>query len=165
MARVQRKTMVGSAVSAILTVLAALAPPAAARTAGIAWTSCLDDPTAQCGTLPVPVDWDDPASARIGVAVTRRPATDPAHRIGTLVVNPGGPGESGVDFALSSVFTAALRSRFDIVGFDPRGVGRSHPVVCSRALVEAAPSPLIGGARQYDAVVGYNRRLAADCRV
>ena len=154
-----------SAFLMILAVLATAGPAASARAAGgITWTPCPDDTTARCGTLSVPVDWADPSSGRIGVAVARRPATDPAHRIGTLVVNPGGPGESGVDFALGTFFSAALRSRFDLVGFDPRGVGRSHPVICSRALVEAAPSPLITSRQQYGAVVAYNRRLAADCR-
>ncbi|HEY7274062.1 MAG TPA: alpha/beta hydrolase [Actinoplanes sp.] len=146
-------------------VVSTAGPVAAARTAGgIAWTSCPGDSTAQCGTLSVPIDWADPASARIPMAVARRPATDPAHRIGTLVVHPGGPGESGVDFALDTFFSAALRARFDIVGFDPRGIGRSHPVVCSAALMDAAPAPLITGRQQYDAVVAYNRRLTADCR-
>ena len=152
-------------VAFLIAVLAASGPPSAARAAGgIAWTPCPGDRTAQCGTLSVPIDWADPASDRIGVAVARRPATDPAHRIGTLVVNPGGPGESGVDFALGTFFSARLRSVFDIVGFDPRGAGGSHPVVCSGALVRAAPSPLITSRSQYDAVVAYNRRLAADCR-
>jgi pimeloyl-ACP methyl ester carboxylesterase len=149
----------------LFAVLAAAGPPVAARAAvGIAWADCPGDSTAQCGTLSVPIDWADPASARIGVAVARRPATDPAHRIGTLVVNPGGPGESGVDFALDTFFSARVRAVFDIVGFDPRGVGSSHPVVCSGPLVRAAPSPLITSPAQYDAVVAYNRRLAADCR-
>jgi pimeloyl-ACP methyl ester carboxylesterase len=149
----------------LLAVVATAGPVGAARAAGgIAWSPCPGYTTAQCGTLSVPIDWADPASARIPMAVARRPATDPAHRIGTLVVHPGGPGESGVDFALDTFFSAALRARFDIVGFDPRGVGRSHPVVCSPALLDAAPSPLIAGRQQYDAVVAYNRRLTADCR-
>jgi pimeloyl-ACP methyl ester carboxylesterase len=155
---------VAAAFLGILAILASVGPAAARAGGGITWRPCPDDTTAQCSTLSVPIDWADPASARIGVAVARRTATDPAHRIGTLVVNPGGPGESGVDFALATEFSAGLRSRFDIIGFDPRGVGRSHPVICSRALVAAAPSPLITSRQQYDAMVAYNRRLTADCR-
>jgi pimeloyl-ACP methyl ester carboxylesterase len=150
----------------VLTVLAAAAPAAARPSAVIEWRPCPDDATAQCATLRVPIDWADPYSARTGIALARRPATDPARRIGTLIVNPGGPGGSGVDFAVGAdaFFSPALRARFDIVGFDPRGVSRSDPVVCSAALVAAAPDPMIASQRQYDAAVAYNRKLAADCR-
>ena len=150
----------------VLTVLAAAAPAAARPPATIEWQPCADNPTAQCGTLSVPIDWTDPYSPRIDLAVARRPATDPARRIGALIVNPGGPGGSGVDFAVDAdaFFSATLRARFDVVGFDPRGVSRSHPVICSSTLVAAAPDPLIAGPAQYDATVAYNRKLAADCR-
>jgi pimeloyl-ACP methyl ester carboxylesterase len=62
----------------------------------------------------------------------RLPATDRAHRIGSLLVNPGGPGASGVDFVrdAAAIYSADLRARYDIVGFDPRGVGASDPVHC-----------------------------------
>jgi pimeloyl-ACP methyl ester carboxylesterase len=156
--------------AAVLTVLTALvpaaAPAAAARPAGLAWSPCAEDATAQCATLPVPIDWADPYAAKVEIALARRPATDPAARIGTLIVNPGGPGGSGVDLAVDSAyfFTAALRKRFDIVGFDPRGVGRSSPVRCSAALSAAAPSPLITSPRAYAETIAYNHRLAADCR-
>jgi pimeloyl-ACP methyl ester carboxylesterase len=156
-------------VAAFLAILAGLTgavPAAVARPAGPAWAPCPDDRTAWCATLRVPVDWAHPYGPAVALAVARRPATDPARRIGTLVVNPGGPGGSGVDFALGArdFFSAALRARFDIVGFDPRGVGRSAPVVCAQALVDAAPSPLLRSRRAYAAAVAYNRRLAADCR-
>jgi len=156
-----------AAVLTILTALAAAAPPAgAARAAVLAWSPCTQDATAQCTTLQVPIDWADPYSAKVGIAVARRPATDAATRIGTLVVNPGGPGGSGVDFAVGSTyfFSDAVRRRFDIVGFDPRGVGRSNPVQCTAALSAAAPSPLIADPQEYAATIAYNRRLAADCR-
>ena len=150
----------------LLCVLGMAGPAGARRPAGLSWVACADDETAQCATLRVPVDWEDPYGGRIGVAVARRAATDPAHRIGTLVVNPGGPGGSGVDFALGAAgfFSPALRARFDIVGFDPRGVARSSPVLCSESLVAAAPSPFLTDAAEYDAAVSYNRRLAEDCR-
>lgn len=74
---------------------------------GLIWSACTDDPTAACTTLPVPVDWADPYSPKMSLAVAMRPATDPAHRIGALIVNPGGPGVSGYDFAVgaASFFT------------------------------------------------------------
>jgi pimeloyl-ACP methyl ester carboxylesterase len=133
--------------------------------APLAWAPCPQDAAVQCATLRVPIDWSDPYSARIGLAVARRPAADPAARIGALIVNPGGPGGSGVDFAVDSAgfFTTAIRQRFDIVGFDPRGVSRSKPVQCTAALVAAAPSPLITTPQAYADQIAYNRRLAADC--
>jgi pimeloyl-ACP methyl ester carboxylesterase len=138
----------------------------AARPGGLAWSACLEQPAADCAVLRVPVDWADPYGPRVGVAVARRPAADPARRIGVLVVNPGGPGESGVDFALGAPawLGGDVLRRFDVVGFDPRGVGRSHPVRCSADVTAAAPSPLVTGPAAYAATLTYNRRLAADCR-
>ena len=157
--------MTRSILAAFLVLVMTATPADAARPQGIEWKPCAEDATAECGTVRVPVDWAQPYGPSIELAVSRRVATDPAHRIGALVVNPGGPGGSGVDLAQTaeSFFSKNLRSRFDIVGYDPRGVGRSHPVVCSEALVNAAPSPLIATAREYVAAVDYNRRLAADC--
>jgi pimeloyl-ACP methyl ester carboxylesterase len=155
--------------AAFLTVLATstlIAEPArAVRHAAPDWRACPEDETAQCASIEVPVDWSDPHGPSIRVAIARRPAADPRDRIGTLVVNPGGPGGSGVDFALGSTsfLGPELLRRFDIVGFDPRGVSRSNPIVCSTALLAAAPPITVDDAWQYDAAVAYNRRLAADC--
>jgi len=160
-----------AAVLTVLTLLASATSADARRPTGLEWQPCPEDGTApmselQCASLSVPADWSQPYGPRIGVAVARRPATDPGARIGTLIVNPGGPGGSGVDFALGAdaFFSKRLRSRFDIVGFDPRGVARSSPVLCSASLVAAQPYPLLNGQREYDAAVAYNRELAADCR-
>ncbi len=94
------------------------------------WESCGDG--MQCTTAEAPLDWDEPARDSIELALVRQPATagEPA---GSLLVNPGGPGGSGYDFVLDSVDFATserLQQRFDIVGFDPRGVNRSTPVTC-----------------------------------
>jgi pimeloyl-ACP methyl ester carboxylesterase len=93
------------------------------------WQPC--DKGFQCARLLVPFDYDRPAWRRFSLPVIRLRATDPAHRIGSLVINPGGPGGSGVSYALDarSVVSAAVRARFDVVGFDPRGVGGSEPAV------------------------------------
>lgn len=86
----------------------------------------------QCSTLQVPLDYAHPAQGTVGIAAVRLPAANGARRLGSLVVNPGGPGASGIDYARSgsSSFSPTLLRRFDIVGFDPRGVGASDPIVC-----------------------------------
>ncbi len=85
---------------------------------------------AECGMLSVPVDYDDPDGDVAQLAMIRFPATG-QRRIGSLVLNPGGPGESGVQAAATMVgsMPAPVREHFDIVGFDPRGVANSKPAV------------------------------------
>ena len=79
----------------------------------------------------MPFDYAKPDGPRFTLPVVKLPAADPAHRVGTLVINPGGPGGSGVQYALGArlEFPAAVLARFDIVGFDPRGVGASQPAL------------------------------------
>jgi pimeloyl-ACP methyl ester carboxylesterase len=93
------------------------------------WQACVKG--FECARLLVPFDYRRPAWRRFSLPVIRLAATDPARRIGSLVVNPGGPGGSGINYALqaTSVVSAAVRARFDVVGFDPRGVGGSEPAV------------------------------------
>lgn len=95
----------------------------------LAWDDC--DDGMQCTTASAPLDWTDPAAGSVDLALVRQPAT--GDRIGSLLVNPGGPGGSGYDFVKDSVdyaTDATLQEHFDIVGFDPRGVGRSSAVTC-----------------------------------
>ena len=84
----------------------------------------------ECATLEVPMDYEDPDGETLEIAVLRVKAKGDA--AGSLVVNPGGPGGSGVDYAAAADFIVSdqIRRHFDVVGFDPRGVGRSHPVDC-----------------------------------
>ncbi len=113
------------------TAAAPSAPAATASPGGVTWETC--GTGAECATLDVPLDHDAPDGATIGIALLRLPATDPANRIGSVLYNPGGPGASGVDTIRdvgSFIFSPAVRARFDIVGFDPRGVGSSDPVRC-----------------------------------
>ncbi|MGH9018705.1 MAG: alpha/beta fold hydrolase, partial [Acidimicrobiales bacterium] len=105
----------------------------------IAWTPCGND--LQCGSVTVPVNYSRPQGATLKIAVERRPASIPSERIGSLVINPGGPGTSGIDDLPNelSVLTPQLLDRFDIVSFDPRGVERSDPVECGPSPAPAAP--------------------------
>lgn len=97
------------------------------------WFTCSQlAPGATCASVPLPLDYDDPTGPTTDVAVLRVPARKPAHRIGTLFLNPGGPGGSGVEMAAASSFFLSpdLLDRFDVVGFDPRGTNFSDPVRC-----------------------------------
>lgn len=107
------------------------AAAAGAQTAGsLRWRPCGGG--LQCATLTVPRDDADPAGPTVDLALIRRPADDRDARIGSLLVNPGGPGASAVDFVRTSAWSLPdeLLARFDIVGVDPRGSGRSDPVDC-----------------------------------
>ncbi|MEJ7833436.1 MAG: alpha/beta hydrolase [Nocardioides sp.] len=109
----------------------------------IAWESCGDN---QCGTFEVPVDYRDATGETIEIALLKVPAE--GDRIGSLVVNPGGPGAPGTQYAAQagSAFRTPLLEAFDVVGFDPRGTGDSDPVDCLSdvdlaALLSADPDP------------------------
>ncbi len=94
------------------------------------WTDC--EGSKECSTLTVPIDYQDPGAGTIELALLRAPAEDPDARVGSLVVNPGGPGAAGTQTAkdADAYFGDPLRDSFDIVGFDPRGTGSSDPVDC-----------------------------------
>lgn len=97
----------------------------------IAWRECEDDDALDCGTIFVPYDHDDPDEGLFTLQLVRRPANDPAARIGPMLVNPGGPGFGGTYLAreATSYFGEDVLDRFDIVGWDPRGTGISSPAV------------------------------------
>ncbi|SDG65023.1 alpha/beta hydrolase fold [Lentzea fradiae] len=110
-----------------------------ARTPALSWQDCQDG--FECSTAQVPLDHDQPHGAKIDLALIRLPATDPAKRIGSLFVNFGGPGASGVDRLRARgkwewLFSPELRARFDVVSWDQRGIGRSAAVRCFDSLEE-----------------------------
>jgi pimeloyl-ACP methyl ester carboxylesterase len=128
----------------------------------------------ECGSVRVPQDWSAPESAEtLEIALVRARRTDQRDRIGSLLVNPGGPGASGVDSAVFLSFGPMvgglpdrLTRRFDLVGFDPRGVSRSHPVECftDAELDEgfaADPDPASQAA--FDQAVAETRQQAQAC--
>jgi pimeloyl-ACP methyl ester carboxylesterase len=92
------------------------------------WSDCNSGD--RCTKLTVPLDYAKPAGRTIQLNVLEVPAADPGSRLGSLIVNPGGPGEPGASYAAQGSFGQPLRDHFDIVGFDPRGTGSSAPVDC-----------------------------------
>ena len=106
----------------------------------------------------MPLDYAEPGGPHIAVALVRRPASGPGARIGSLVLNPGGPGESGLlnfDKDLS-VLPNGVLARFDVLGFDPRGVGKTSPIHCPTGAAsdpvpqtEAARAALLAADRAY----------------
>lgn len=101
----------------------------------VEWGACSDGDTVgfKCSTVRVPMDYDNPQGETIDLALKMRPAEGEA--IGSLLFNPGGPGGSGVEYIpnIELMFTDNLLSSYDVVGFDPRGVGKSKPVLCRNA--------------------------------
>ncbi len=127
----------------------------------IGWAACpaarnenLDTSGLECGKLHVPLDYAHPETGALDIALVRLPAAEPDRKLGSLVVNPGGPGGSGLEFVEGSRkdFAGALHNRFDVVGFDPRGIGQSSPVSCltdaQRDALDQIDSPTDAKARR-----------------
>lgn len=134
----------------------------------LVWESCGN---LQCTTAKAPLDWTDPSRDSIDLALVRQPATS-ANRLGSLLVNPGGPGGSGVNFIKNSLDYATderLQASYDIVGFDPRGVGSSSAVSCyddSRdldAYLYDIPPGAIGSDEWIAAVAASNKTFGDSC--
>jgi pimeloyl-ACP methyl ester carboxylesterase len=114
--------------------------------------------------MAVPIAWADPGGSTIDVAVVRDRADDAARKVGTLVLLPGGPGSSWVDEILRGKFSPELRARFDIISLDPRGVKRSHPVLCDGGLGANRPNMMPDAGGRIDEARSYARDLADSCR-
>jgi pimeloyl-ACP methyl ester carboxylesterase len=110
------------------------------KTPRLNWYSCYD--WGQCATAKVPLDYDSPNGKQITLALLRVPARDQKHRIGSLFVNPGGPGGSATAMALGAPYflSKSILDRFDVVGMDPRGVGFSQQVDCFPSAARQLPS-------------------------
>ena len=125
-------TLLIVALTAFLPVLPATAAPATP-----AWEPCPADvaqldPRVECANVRVPLDYRRPSGTTIDVAISRVRTAKPEQRVGVLLFNPGGPGGAGLN--LSAIFARLLPQsvldRYDLIGFDPRGIGRSTPVTC-----------------------------------
>jgi pimeloyl-ACP methyl ester carboxylesterase len=118
----------------------------------------------------VPVDYPRPGWQRFSLPVIKLPASSPRQRIGSLVVNPGGPGGSGIQYALQarSQVSPAVRARFDVVGFDPRGVAASIPAVSCLSDQQLdryfATNDAPANSSQLAAVVSQSKLFARGCQ-
>jgi pimeloyl-ACP methyl ester carboxylesterase len=161
---------------------AASSPTAEAEVEPIDWTDCDEqiqpliagqpgsdrDLAFQCGRTKVPISYDEPEGATLPLFLVRVVSAGQKDRVGSLVVNPGGPGASGADAAIGLALTLPpeLLSRFDLVGFDPRGVGLSTPVECipdetKEQLVAEEPRPTTD--EQLDEAFGLAQEVADGC--
>lgn len=137
-------SVAGGARGAVLAALLALAACSDQRAAcgdaalaafceqSLAWTACGDTTPAgmECSTFAVPRDYADPGGPAWTIALGRLPATGPGPALGTIVMNPGGPGNSGLRaLRTSGSLYDHLRTRYDVVSFDPRGIGASTPAI------------------------------------
>lgn len=129
-----------------------------APTPTLTWQPCVGADL-QCATAVVPLDYHHPHGTTISLALIRKPATDQAHRIGSLIIDPGGPGSSGVSAVkVKGDFLSQLTDgRFDIVGFDPRGLGQSTQVSCFATNDEE--NALFAGVSQAPVTVAEERAL------
>jgi pimeloyl-ACP methyl ester carboxylesterase len=145
------------------------------ETQELKWRDCYGN--YQCSNLLVPIDYADLSVGAFSLSLLRYQALDQDRRIGSLVVNPGGPGSSGVDYAYNAEYIVSpeILERFDIVGFDPRGVGDSAAIKClsdaeTDASFAADPKPddeaefalFISDARDYFAKCAENTKYLTE---
>jgi pimeloyl-ACP methyl ester carboxylesterase len=121
-------------------------------------------------TMQVPLNWADTTSKKITLTVLRIRSTKQHDRLGSLVINPGGPGGSGIEAAIGLAIEElpdAIVDRFDIVGFDPRGIGLSHPLTCisnkekDAELATEVAEPVTEA--QWQATLADDRKIAGKC--
>lgn len=161
--------------------------PASAPVPQLSWADCPrgwgtppefidpEDPMSKvkfsCATAKVPLDHDDPYGKTVSLALRRIEATDPAKKVGTLFINPGGPGGSGVEFTDSAwaLYGPDIRAKFDIVGFDPRGIGRSDGLACFESFQQARRTygtvesfPI--NKAEHNEIMTVNSKIAALCK-
>ncbi len=172
-----RRSRVASALP-MLGLLTALAAPAAVADdrSGLEWHPCARaiTPRTGCSTMRVPRSYAHPGRGRIHLAIVRHRASDPDRRVGTLFFNPGGPGCCPTSFVPEAVklelFPRAIEARFDIVSWDPRGVGESTAVQCFQSprresrFLDGLPEGFPVGRRQKRTWVRLFRKFGRRCR-
>jgi pimeloyl-ACP methyl ester carboxylesterase len=166
-----RRVAVTAALAVTLGIVAVAPGSSGAALGQVRWHGCGQGlpSSLQCGELAVPLDYRDPTGPKIRLGFNRLRAQDRAHRIGSLIVNPGGPGGAGTDVVAveavrGGLWHPALRRRFDLIGMDPRGVGTSTPVRCDPAVYNRPVSLFPRSPAQFGRLARYARDLARSCR-
>jgi pimeloyl-ACP methyl ester carboxylesterase len=167
-------------VTAAAVIVAGLTPPAQGQgmvrsaapmaVPAISWHPCVSLKGLQCAHYQVPLDYDNPEGPRISLFMSRRLADDQAHRIGSLFVNPGGPGGPAAQFVpfAAQLLGKAVEQRFDVIGIDPRGIGKSDRVVCRAqpgdpSLPPFPPEAFPRGPNQIAGWLGFDEALRNLC--
>ena len=134
----------------------------------ITWSSCGEN--FECGDITVPVDYENLSGERIQLSVVKHPANNKSRRLGSLFVNPGGPGASGVEygFAAEYIVSPEILAQYDIVGFDPRGVGGSSAERCltnkETDRLIASNGPPAAGLPESE-IISASKMLAEKCKL
>lgn len=132
-----------------------------------AWHRCAEDRPAsyECATLKVPLDYRRPGGRTIDLAISRVKTGNPATRHGVMLLNPGGPGGSGLydPMTMSEQMPKDVRDQYDLIGFDPRGVGQSSPITCGLTPAEEGIDRPYRP-ETYEADVAWARTVAEKCR-
>ncbi|OXM67712.1 alpha/beta hydrolase [Amycolatopsis vastitatis] len=162
MVDVRKRLLTAVAATAVLGSLLTAAPASAAE--AVDWKPCADAPEIDCGAVTVPIDWAHPDRGTTTVALARRKATDPQARIGSILMDPGGPGGSGVEeVKYGWTLSPEITKRFDTVGFDPRGVGASTQIKCGLDELIADHPVVPRNQAEFEQLAQYNRKLGESC--
>ncbi|MFD4637340.1 alpha/beta hydrolase [Lentzea sp. NPDC058436] len=160
------------ALAATAVMAAAVPAGSAAAVDTVAWGACPEGvaaPRLECSTLEVPLDYRHPGGKQITIAISRLPSERPAQRRGVLLTNPGGPGGDGLSYPAllaKSGLPKEVLDTYDLIGFDPRGVGRSTPVSCGLTPEQQARGAFASYAHTSDDVTreaAYARTIAEQC--
>jgi pimeloyl-ACP methyl ester carboxylesterase len=152
----------GSVLLAAL-LLTGFATTTATAAPAVGWKPCDVKPAVECASVTVPIDYANPATGTIDVAIARVKAT--GRKQGTLFYMPGGPGDSGVEQIQDRVLVPEdVAERFDVVTFDPRGTNGSHPIICDTELT-AMPNVIPDAGAQLADVQQWSRDLGENCRM
>jgi pimeloyl-ACP methyl ester carboxylesterase len=146
-------------------------PSSSSTTASIlSWQNCSSNSTLglECTQLSVPLDWENPHGATISLHINKLPASNPKKCIGSLFVNPGGPGDSAMtiveQMAEGTLFISpAVTERFDLIGQDPRGAGASSPVQCDPSLWNRRVSLFPNNESAYVDMLAYWKEVGESC--
>jgi hypothetical protein len=149
-------------------------PPENSTDPSITWGSCPGElrmpKSIQCATFSVPVDWESPHSEHFNLGLVKLPAAasnSNISKVGTLFINPGGPGgrasELVAQIAGGAIKNEALLSSFDIIGLDPRGVGLSHEVQCDMSIYAERVSSYPQSNEGLERLLDKNKRFGESC--